>query len=114
MLYPYKVRRCLRAHGTHSIGLPDASEVVEGRKLAAKDVGGTSDPYPVVGLVNDSGELERKAWSTWTGPVRDFTLNPLWNYSCTVYAQQSLAHGITPCNAGGEGRETERRGRLGG
>jgi hypothetical protein len=28
-------------------------QVVEGRRLAAKDVGGTSDPYPIIGCVND-------------------------------------------------------------
>jgi len=62
-------------------------QVVEGRKLAAKDVGGTSDPYPVVGFVNDAGDLDKKNWTCWKGPVRDFTLNPVWNTSFTLYPE---------------------------
>jgi Ca2+-dependent lipid-binding protein len=49
-------------------------KLVRGRGLAAKDIGGTSDPYVKIVHRTASGDV-----SEWKSKVVDKTLDPVWN-----------------------------------
>ncbi|CAE8619313.1 unnamed protein product, partial [Polarella glacialis] len=58
-------------------------DILSATRLMPGDIGGTSDPFVEV-YVDD--EL------THTGPVRNFTLNPKWNWSVELEVYSVLAH----------------------
>eukprot|EP00002_Diphylleia_rotans_P014404 TRINITY_DN2808_c0_g1_i1.p1 TRINITY_DN2808_c0_g1~~TRINITY_DN2808_c0_g1_i1.p1 ORF type:complete len:755 (+),score=160.37 TRINITY_DN2808_c0_g1_i1:49-2313(+) len=61
-------------------------KVVEGRELAIKDLSGTSDPYCVLSIENQSQRQEQKT------EVIDKNLNPVWNeeFNFDVYSQKAI------------------------